>query len=526
MSRAALFALCASLALAPVALADEPPRGEGAAPARGLADFEATDDVERARAAGGALAIERGPCPSGEAWARVTSGLAGDAAAVASGAVELAVALPDGVDLTAHQGVALSVRASWPEGGPEPALRLLARDATGAVLFTRLVRTPRRGAWAEVAQPFELFRWGERVGAWSDVRALALEARGALALEVDALRLLAGQRGAASAWPSAEGLEAFAFPAERGLGPPPPSGATPGASSPDAEPSEGGPAAGEAPAAGARPEGARPWRRDAGPFRIIGAPTTPQDEAVLGRIAARLRPLGPWLARIAPEAARPLHDGPVVVLMLEDPAAYARFFERLGGAWRVRIAPPGGAGYTVQDLCAFAYDARLGLDRPVLLHEAVHALAARRLRLDPGNAAHRWLQEGLANFLQISLFPDVMAPRAWAQVLRRDPSTAATAEGGLLLPLARLEAGEVPIRAYPQVASLVAFLVTQRPGRLGALARGVAAGEPSSAVRERLGLADLEREWLAWARETLGGPRPEDAQRAAFAPPREWLDAR
>ncbi|MCO5171209.1 MAG: hypothetical protein M9894_33310 [Planctomycetes bacterium] len=465
MNTAPATLLLLPLLLLPAARAQDEREGEVV-----LAGFEDDADLKKVGARGATLALERGRAPEGEGWLVATA---------ARPDAPIVVRFEAPGDLAHHDGLAFHVRARLAEGARPARLRLRALDAAGAELFQRRLSDALKG-WSSRSEPFAHWRWGERVGRWSEVRALEVEATGAAALEVDHVRLLPGARGERSALPDTTWLAQLAFP-----------------------------------------DDAVPWTRDVGPFRLVAPAalaTALSSDGALERAAARLRPLAAWLDRVAPEALRPVDDGPVVVLILPDAAAYGGFFARLGSAWRVVIASPRGAGYAVQDLCAVVHDPAQGLDRPVIAHEATHAVVARRLRLVPGDPRHAWLQEGLASYVQLCLHPGSFELRAWRRAF-----VAGVKDEGPFRPLRTLVDGGVGEANYAQLASLVGFLLAERPGWVGALARGLADREPVADVLARLGssLERLEADWLAWGRATYGTPAALEAGRH-FPLPREW----
>lgn len=411
-------------------------------------------------------------------------------AAVESRALTIVVPLPAGLDLSRHASLELSVRTPSAEGHPPPVVRLLALDADGRTLFSRRLRDAARGAWSGIAQPLFLFRWGDRVGRWSEVRSLGVATYGGPSLEVDHLRAGAGPRGARSAAPPDGWLAALAFRVA----------AREAAPEGEDEERDAGPAP-------------RPVRIEAGPVRLLLDPAVKEDAAAAARIGERARHIAAWLDRVAAAAVEPLDDAPVEVILAADPDGVNRFLRRLGREWRVDIgSPPRGAGYTIQDIAVIPDDPKLGIDRPVVFHEAVHAVAARRLRIPPGQGPADGLQEGLATYLQFALFPASFDRRQWPAVVER------------WRPLA--EAAKDPgFNDYPGLAGVVAFLVSERPEWLGSLAGSLAHGATfEAAVKAAPGgatIAALDRDWRHWARRTLCDKKaPPDAPHWPI--PAEW----
>lgn len=474
MNRRRLLLISCSLGLATFASTTTravPPDG---AAEQVVGAFERDEDLARVRAGGATLSRgSGGRAPDGEGWL-VATGAAGDTTTTISVVLELA----PGTDLSAHDGLALAVRARLPERGRPARLQLRALNAAGAPLFQRRMSDALRG-WSGRSEPFARWRWGDLVGRWSDVRAIELLAEDALALEVDHVRLLAGSRGARSALPETAWLDGLAFPDSSAA--------------------------------------ARPWVREAGALRVVGPPSAPPDEA-LERSLARLRPLSVWVDRVAAAAVRPIDDAPVTLLVLPDRRAFDAFFMRVGQEWRVPVGSAPMSGFTLQDFCAVTHDPALGLDRPVLLHEAAHALVARRLRLPTGSARAEWLHEGLASYLQLALHPSTFDLRLWRRAF-----VGGVSPDGLFRPLSAVVDARVSSDRYPQLASLVAFLDAERPGWIGALARGLADGQTTATVLASLksSVAALEADWLAWGRMTYGSPDVLEGGRHFPVPP-EW----
>lgn len=454
--------------------------------------------LERASARGGSLQVvstadprlaTKEAAPAGR-WLRATTELAGGAA-IGSASLTVIVPLPDGVDLARHEALSCIVRAPAADDRPPPGVELFALDASGARLFRRPLRAAPRERWSTVGQPLFLWRWSDRVGSWSDVRSVAIVVTGGPSLEVDTLVATAGTRGVHSAAPPPAWLPTLAFTPPRE------------AQRPDGEGDED-----EEPAAAP----ALPARLDAGAAQLLVDPSIPPDPAAVERIAARARPLVAWLDRVAAGAIAPIDDRPVELLVLADPAAHDRYLQRLARQWRVHIRPVGAIGYTLQDIAGVPHDPAWGLDRPMVLHELVHAVVARRLRLRPGRGEADWLQEAFANYLQLSLFPEAFDREGWPAVVERGR------------PLAEV-VKDVDPGDYAALSGLLAFLLAERPAWVGSLARSIAGGKSTAAaVKACPGGATLEaldRDWRHWARRTLCDAKaPPDAPH--WPPPEEW----
>ena len=225
-----------------------------------------------------------------------------------------------------------------------------------------------------------------------------------------------------------------------------------------------------------------------------------------------------WLVRLFAEAMRPADKRPPVSLLIfADATDYRAFFTRLGDVWRVYIPLPTSNAYTVQDITGSTYSSHYGIRRPVYLHEAVHAIATRQLHVRTGVDRHTWLHEGLANYLQVAVFPSSVEwriyTRNFARPIAPDGST-------FFKPVGVLLRRHVKPEHYVQLAGLMAYLVEKRPAWLPPLARGLAEGKRVDQILTDLGTTPraLQAEWLAWGKERF----PPDAEPKPFPSPQEW----
>lgn len=314
-------------------------------------------------------------------------------------------------------------------------LRWTALDDGGRALFQRRVDFGGGAVWTEIEEPLALWRWGDGVaGDWARVRRFSVSADGEF--EIDGVRLIAGEH---EAW-----VRDVAF--------------------------------------------------DGGRFVEAGGLTigTDAEDLDLDRLAARLRPIDAWLSRVFEAPPRP-----AMLLVFRDREAYVEFFKRLGAAWRVSIAPPSAGGYTVQNIAASFFDPNQGADRPVFLHEAVHAAVAARLGLVCGADGHDPWQEALANYVQLAVHPDSLERGAYRTLFSGD-----------LVPLAGLFAGRATTAQYARLASVVGFLAEEDPARLRA-----------AVTAEGVDLEALERDWWAWGCRVFVDEGRADPH---FARPAEW----
>ncbi len=188
---------------------------------------------------------------------------------------------------------------------------------------------------------------------------------------------------------------------------------------------------------------------------------------------------------------------------------------------RVEIGAAESAGYTVQDIATSTFDAKLGPDRPVYFHEAVHAVVARDLRVRTAHDPHRPMQEALANYLQLCRHPNSLPRGAYVKQFARpiDPSGK-----GFFKPLETLFTKPVTPHEYAQLASVAAYLVEEDPELLRELARGLADSEAATDVLARTGTTwrQLDDASVAWGRKRFDAGAGGDADAPAFTPPAEF----
>ncbi len=242
-------------------------------------------------------------------------------------------------------------------------------------------------------------------------------------------------------------------------------------------------------------------------------------------LLGQMKNIRAWTRRTFADAVRPLTDGPPAsLLVFRDREGYLGFFQRLGRQWNVEIVPPKTGGYTVQDLSACVHEPLRAGGLPVALHEGTHAVVSHELRLLPGSPAHAWLQEGLANYLQLCLYPQCLRGGEYAANFGKPigPRT-------FFRPLEEILGKPVASRHYAQLASLVAWMIEERSDWLRAIAKGLADGRPLQDILNDLGtdLPEMEKLWLAWGKRTYVDPVsagvPDTGRH--FPVPPEWAGA-
>ena len=398
----------------------------------------------------------------------------------APGRMYVQLALPAGVDVPACRCLSACLRAAPAEA---PAvLRWYALDAAGRAIFQRRFTLDSAGLWQRFDWPLALWRWGnDRTGRWAEAKAVALIVeRHAAEVWIDHVCLHRGPHPAAACY-TAPWLLAVAF-AER-------------------------------------------ERRFAAADGLLVATDAADKlaEKDLRAILGRMERARDWVRRVFGKAVRPVDAAPPVSLLIfRDQKGYLDFYRRLGTAWRAEIAAPRGAGYTIQDIAGSTWSGEYGADRPVYLHESAQAILARFVRLRAGVQAHSWLQEGVANYLQLCLYPRSLDRSAYV----KNFADGAAPDGSTFFkPLKTLLAGHARMSSYAQLASLVAFLAEKRPDWLGQIAAGLADGMPIDKVLAKCGtdFAGLQKEWLAWGRKAFApDAAPPAGPGTHFSVPQEW----
>lgn len=347
--------------------------------------------------------------------------------------------------------------------------RWQALDAAGVAIFQRRFEVGGTGLWTRMEWPLVAWRWGSvRCGRWGEVRRLEIRVeRAGTRVELDDWALEAGE-GATLGARSSAWLDALAF----------------------------------------RGEGR--WLREGG----VGIGTDLGEERLateeLRRLHTRLQQAVRWMDRVGGDAVRPVRDGRRAALLLfREKQEYEQFFVRLGAAWNVSIAPPKAGGLALEDFAGSYWDPVKGVDRPVFLHETIHAIVAQRWRIAPRRTGADWMQEGAANYLQLCVYPDSMPRTGWKQWLGKP-----VGERGGPIPLVTLMSRNVALREYPQAAAIIAWLVAKHPDWMPGLIRDLADGAgPEKAFEARGSTLDAaEQEWKAWFDATLAPLTDADAR--------------
>ena len=194
---------------------------------------------------------------------------------------------------------------------------------------------------------------------------------------------------------------------------------------------------------------------------------------------------------------------PLLVFATRD--EYVAYHERLGKRYRIGISRPRAAGLSVLGRATSSWSDDFGWDRPTFVHEAMHAALHRLLGV---TTATNWLQESLANGVQVRLYPDsassVDFAGAFEQFAERE---------GMFLPFDELFARkDAPSSYYAQYLTIAEFLADRHRDALPRVWAGVR--KMSGRVHEKAPAtiawslerdpARLEAEWAAWGLEHYG----------------------
>ena len=386
---------------------------------------------------------------------------------------ELRLPLTAGIDSTKCGAIAFQARASPAGDQKEIRIRIGLCDGAGRQILQRLIAVPMDEKWNSVDISLDRFRWGKIAGGWNEARSIQVAIESPFSsIWLDEVKLM--PRRADEGTPG-DRLRKLAF-ADR-----------------DARLAEAD-----------------------GLF--VATDAADLTEADVVRLLGNMRRSRALIRRLFGDAVRPIDSPmPAALLIFKDQPSSAVFWQTMGRQWGARIVPPQSGGYTVQDIATSSYDAKLGNDRPVWLHESVHAVVGHDLRLAPGTAAHSWFQEGLANYIQLCIYPGSLDsgtyPRLFAAGVQDRPQA-------FFRPLKSVLTERVTSQQYAQLASLIAYLVEAKPEWLPKIAAALADGTSVDKVLAGLGtdFDGLEKDWLAWGRKRFAEPRKD----GHFGRPAEW----
>ena len=174
-------------------------------------------------------------------------------------------------------------------------------------------------------------------------------------------------------------------------------------------------------------------------------------------------------------------------------------FERYERRYRVSITPPKSTGYTAMGVATALWDRKTKWRRPVIVHEAAHAYLERALRLPP---TAQWIHEGLASAVQVRVHPGAFSRRKMVDDFKKRKVRGK----GRFVSWSELVTKRIGSRDYPQAMSIMDFFADRYRGSLVKFWGVVRAAERTDGRRLLDGLVEcvgqgadeLEKEWLDW----------------------------
>lgn len=442
-----------------------------------LADFEeATPQGYEVVRAESSVQNSEEDAPSGKGYLKLTIPAEGEHPS------EITFTLQENVNLSRYKGVSAWVWMSDKVDSWKFRWQLL--DGAQEQIYQRMFKMDAACGWVKKEWPLSVWRWSNRkIGDWSEGRSVVLNIEvGEGEFRIDDVRLVPGERGKLSAMPEPDWVAKIAFPGEF---------------------------------------------RSIHKESVFIATDDLEDlsDEDLKSISERVEPIRKWVRATFEKALRPTgSDAPVSLIIFKDADGFKSFYDRLGEAWNVSIGAPGAGGYTVQDIAASTYSSRYGADRPVYFHELIHAVVSRELRLLPGQMAHSWLQEGIANYLQLCVYPQSIG----RDMIVRNFSQRIT-KRSFFRPLRELLTGRISTRNYLQLATLTAFLVQEHPEWLDKIALGISSGRDLGKVLEEdleTDFEELQEKWLAWGKGVFDpDSEPPEGPGTHFPVPEQWKKA-
>ncbi|MBI5723301.1 MAG: hypothetical protein HZA50_05035 [Planctomycetes bacterium] len=385
--------------------------------------------------------------------------------------------LPTGASPDAYAALSCFIRVSAKAG--QVSLRWLAEDADGKTLFQRKFSAEKKDRWTRLFWPLTAWRWGsDRAGDWTQVKSITLVVESeAQDIQLDELAFT----GSPASGAQADWLLKVAFGKKKHL------------------------TAGEQP--------------------LLVASSSSHKQPDMDKIAANFKLVETWMGRVLGDAVRPVGgDCPAALLIFADAKDWQGFFTRLAADWETSAVSPTGTGFTIQTYATSTYSDKFGWDRPVYLHEMCHALAARQLRLLNGVAGHWWLQEGLANYLQLCLYPSSLNRDEFAANFTKPVDQTGK---GFFKPLKMLVTKDAGTQEYAQLASLIGYMLENKPQLLIDLVKATADGKKIAEAfdKNNVSLDDVEKAWFDWGAKTFApDATPPNGPGSFFPVPEEWKD--
>jgi hypothetical protein len=402
------------------------------------------------------------------------------------GAMRCFISLPENIDLTSMQSFNIWIKIDF-DGTKLPLVRCFALDSSGKPLFQRLLdynwrREYKSGEWVHLIEPLMHFPWARgRVGDWAAARSLVITIEGELkAAWFDDISFTPGAEGKKSAFPTREWLQDLAF------------------------------------------EKDEVRAVNSGDVWIVTGLLEEISAEQLTTLLKKVSAARMWLKNSFGTAYRTADPGrPISVMILKTKGEQSNLFARLGASWKMQVMPSNAGGYTVLDIATIP-PAPLGklrspVDRPVYLHEAVHAMVGRDLRIVSGGEFTNWFQEGIANYIQLCVNPESLDRGVYVKNFAK----AIDADGkSFFKPMKMLLTTPATSERYAQLASVVAFLAEKRREWLQGIAAGLGEGESIEKILPKMGVSfeGIEKEWVEWGRAAF----KDEKGRGIFETPQEF----
>jgi hypothetical protein len=285
---------------------------------------------------------------------------------------------------------------------PASNLELQFVEGDGRTRFFRKLEIAHVG-WKKYEVPLRWFRWGgNRIPRWEKVNRFGFWLRDPAELQIDAVALERG-KGPRASEVEAQELTTLAFP-------------------------------------GVASE--KVFALDT-PQRLV---LTAAPQFKLAEFGRHLDLVDAEIQKALPFLREPAQRPKLVVFSTE--ADYRAFTPRLAARLNAQAEAPRSGGYTLQGVATSFWQGEQ--PRPVFTHEYVHSVLSMRADLDNRS---EWLQEGLANYLQLRFHPQEIGGMVRGGLA--DPAQR--------LPLEELASGKpLPTNRYWQAVTLVELLLGEK----------------------------------------------------------------
>ncbi len=208
---------------------------------------------------------------------------------------------------------------------------------------------------------------------------------------------------------------------------------------------------------------------------------------VIARLEAAREYLQSAMEPRRPATARPCR--PVGVAVYNRTEDYLALWPRVGAHYRGTFGTIRTDGYSCRVFCATSFGSaeEFRRRRPVICHEFAHVWLYQRYGLaNDGN----WLTEGLANAVQLRIFPDCGDRGDFVRWM----------EWGRMVPLKRLmDMKRIAPKDYWQAATLVEMLLVRYPDRVPAVVAAYSKGASGYAIAAGVLKTDFHTLTKQWA---------------------------